>query len=39
MNFIRSIDILWTNFNLINNPPMFVYTLYWCSLSAWRRSR
>ena len=39
MNFIISANILGTNFNVFNSPSMFLYRLYWCSVTPWRRTR
>ena len=30
-------DILCTKFNVFNNPSVFLYMFYWCSLTPWRR--
>ena len=36
--FIISADILCPNFNAFHNPTRFLYILYGCSVTPWRRS-
>jgi hypothetical protein len=38
-NFIISTNLSCTNFNTFTNPSMFLYMLYWCSVTALRWSR
>ena len=38
-SFIISADILWTNFNVFNNPSLFLFMHYWCSATPSRWSR
>jgi hypothetical protein len=38
-NFTISVNILSTNFSVLNDPSMLLYRLYWYSVTPWRWER